>query len=87
MASNLLLSLGSGVISGLVASGLLLFFSSFWSSSIVPWYEERIYKDARIEGKWRGVDVVVFEGETHGSVGLAMVARTLRVLYTSWPGR
>jgi predicted alpha/beta superfamily hydrolase len=33
------------------------------------------------------VDVVVFEGETHGSVGAAMVARTLRVLYASRPGR
>jgi predicted alpha/beta superfamily hydrolase len=33
------------------------------------------------------VDVVVFEGETHGSVGPAMVARTLRVLYASRPGR
>jgi hypothetical protein len=52
--SDLLLSLGSGVISGLVASGLLLFFSAYWSSAIVPWYEERIYKDAKIEGKWRG---------------------------------
>jgi hypothetical protein len=27
------------------------------------------------------VEKVVFEGETHGSVVLAMVARTLRVLY------
>jgi predicted alpha/beta superfamily hydrolase len=33
------------------------------------------------------VDVVVFEGETHGSVGPATVARTLRVLYASRPGR
>jgi hypothetical protein len=33
------------------------------------------------------VDVVVFEGERHGSVRPAMVARTLRVLYASRPGR
>jgi predicted alpha/beta superfamily hydrolase len=33
------------------------------------------------------VDVVVFDGETHGSVVPAMAARTLRVLYASRPGR
>jgi predicted alpha/beta superfamily hydrolase len=34
-----------------------------------------------------GVEVAVFEGETHASVVPAMVARTLRVLYASRPGR
>jgi uncharacterized protein len=33
------------------------------------------------------VDVAVFEGETHGSVGPAAAARTLRVLYASRPRR
>jgi hypothetical protein len=73
MANDLLLSLGSGVISGLVASGLLLFFSSFWGSSIVPWYEERIYKDARIEGKWRGVITMPTGGQSRYSIDISRI--------------
>ena len=41
-----------GVISGLVATFLALVISQLWNKIIVPWFEERIYKDAHIEGKW-----------------------------------
>ena len=47
---NLLL----GVVSGLIATFLTLFIRSYWNKIILPWYEERVYQDARIEGRWDG---------------------------------
>lgn len=41
-----------GVLAGLVATGLSLGFRKFWGNVIVPWVEDRVYKDARIEGRW-----------------------------------
>lgn len=43
-----------GIVSGLVATFLTMFIRSYWNKVILPWYEERIYKDAHIEGKWLG---------------------------------
>ena len=45
----------SGLISGLVVSIFVLVFRQFWNSVIVPWFEERVYKDVHIEGKWFGL--------------------------------
>ena len=42
----------SGLISGLVTTLLVVVFRSIWISVITPWFEERVYKDVRIEGKW-----------------------------------
>lgn len=42
----------AGLISGLLATLLVFLFGAFWRGLIVPWFEERIYKDIRIEGTW-----------------------------------
>jgi len=45
----------AGLISGLFVSIFVLAFRQFWNSVIVPWFEERVYKDVHIEGKWFGL--------------------------------
>lgn len=42
----------AGVVSGLTVSLFVVIFGRFWTSVITPWFEERVYKDAKIEGKW-----------------------------------
>jgi hypothetical protein len=42
----------AGLISGVLATLLVFVFRSVWFAQIVPWFEERIYKDAHIEGTW-----------------------------------
>jgi hypothetical protein len=46
-------SVVSGIISGLIATFLAVVVRTFWIRAVVPWYEERVYRDAKIEGKWR----------------------------------
>lgn len=41
-----------GIISGLVTTLFVVVFRATWHSVVIPWFEERIYKDIRIEGKW-----------------------------------
>lgn len=48
--SNLLI----GIIGGLCATALTFVIQAYWIRVIIPWYEERIYKDAKVEGKWVG---------------------------------
>lgn len=43
-----------GVASGLLVSAMGLILRSIWLSIMKPAYENAIYKDARIEGKWHG---------------------------------
>lgn len=47
-------NLVAGLISGLIVTLFVFSFRHFWNSIIVPWFEERVYKDAQIEGKWFG---------------------------------
>jgi hypothetical protein len=42
----------AGLISGVLATLLVFVFRSIWRGLIIPWFEERIYKDVRIEGNW-----------------------------------
>lgn len=49
-----------GVISGLVATFLSLVIARIWKLIVEPWFEERIYKDAQIEGRWRSSGSFVF---------------------------
>ncbi|ENJ1743267.1 hypothetical protein AB0536_004699, partial [Vibrio parahaemolyticus] len=44
-----------GITSGLVVTLFVVVFRNFWVSVITPWFEDRVYKDAKIEGKWFGV--------------------------------
>ena len=40
----------TGLVSGLVVILFVLVFRSFWNAVIVPWFEDRVYKDVKIEG-------------------------------------
>ena len=42
----------TGITSGIVTTILVFVFRSLWRSSVIPWFEERIYKDIKIEGDW-----------------------------------
>ncbi|MBX3735104.1 MAG: hypothetical protein KF715_00315 [Candidatus Didemnitutus sp.] len=48
LASNVI----AGIVSGLLATLLTIGFRSFWLRVVIPWFEELVYKDARIEGVW-----------------------------------
>lgn len=41
-----------GLISGVLATFLIFIFNSIWKKQIIPWFEERVYKDVAIEGNW-----------------------------------
>jgi len=51
-------SLGIGVVSGIVTSALIFLFQIIYLRIIRPWYDERVYKDTEIEGRWK----IVYEG-------------------------
>lgn len=70
MSENLV----AGLISGLVVTLFVVIFRAIWNSIIVPWFEERVYKDVQIEGKWFGLyptsvdlrrDVIVLKRHGH----------------------
>lgn len=42
----------SGLLSGLIVTAFVVLFRSLWHKIVVPWFEELVYKDATIEGKW-----------------------------------
>jgi len=50
-------SLFIGVVGGLVATSLTVAFRNYWIKVLIPWYEERVYKDAKIEGVWKSAKV------------------------------
>lgn len=45
-------SLISGLVSGIIVTLLVVVFRSFWNGTIIPWFENRVYKDIHIEGSW-----------------------------------
>jgi hypothetical protein len=45
-------SLLAGVVSGFFVSIAVLFFRVYWLRVLQPWYENRLYQDAKIEGLW-----------------------------------
>lgn len=52
-----------GVIGGLVASITIFLWEKVWKRIIVPWYEERVYQDARINGEWKST--FKYQNEIH----------------------
>lgn len=58
---NLNSSIIIGVFSGLLTSAVLRVLKSLWDHNIKPGYENAIYKDAKIEGKWIGRFVDEYE--------------------------
>jgi len=53
LAQEFSMALLNGVLGGLIATAIALFFREVWAKIITPWYENRVYRDARIEGKWK----------------------------------
>lgn len=49
---NLITNFGIGIISGLVTAFLILIFRGWWLGILLPWYEERVYKDSRVDKTW-----------------------------------
>jgi hypothetical protein len=49
----------AGFVSGLVVTLFVVVFRSFWRSVIVPWFEDRVYKDVKIEGTWYTVNPTI----------------------------
>ena len=43
-----------GIIAGLIATFIVVILRSLQVNVIEPWYENRIYQDAKIEGNWNG---------------------------------
>ncbi|MBM4341548.1 MAG: hypothetical protein FJ110_18635 [Deltaproteobacteria bacterium] len=60
MGYDLFIAIGSGVVSGLVATFLTFVAARYWTKVIVPWYEDRVYKDIKIAGEWDT------QGDEHG---------------------
>ena len=49
----MLSDLSIAVIGGVIASFIILFvFEILWKELIEPWYEENVYRDAKVEGEW-----------------------------------
>lgn len=48
MESNII----AGLISGLTVTFIVLVLNKIWSNIVEPWFEERVYKDLHVEGKW-----------------------------------
>src|SRR5271166_3798072 len=61
--SELAFSLVTGIISGVIATFLIVIFAWFWRTVVEPWYENLVYKDARIEGRWGAKGIFDFLGQ------------------------
>lgn len=46
------MNFGVGIISSLITALLVLLFREWWIGVLRPWYEERVYKDSRIDKTW-----------------------------------
>lgn len=78
LASNITI----GIVSGLFTTLVVVVFHRLWISVIEPWYEERIYKDAKIEGRWKSetdysgiklTELYVLQRKSHSITGTATV--------------
>lgn len=50
--SQAVVALVTGIVSGLISAILVFIGVKWWNRAIVPWYEERVYKDVKISGVW-----------------------------------
>ena len=49
------IAIAAGLLSAFLATSVMLLIRHLWTSILEPWYEDRIYKDALIEGRWTGI--------------------------------
>jgi hypothetical protein len=45
-------SIVAGLVSGLFVALFVVVFRTLWRGTLVPWFENRVYKDIQIEGSW-----------------------------------
>lgn len=69
-----------GVVGGITTSVMLFVFGVLWNQRIVPWFEERIYKGARIEGDWCGE--IEYDDGNREKFGFAILRQSYRVFGT-----
>ena len=49
---TILSNLSIGVISGLVATFIIVVIGQIWLKIILPWYENLLYQGVRLDGRW-----------------------------------
>ena len=47
----------SGIISGVLSSVIVWLFYRFWSDTLLPWYQMRVYRGVSVQGLWIGTRV------------------------------
>ncbi|MDP2383632.1 MAG: hypothetical protein Q8N00_12600 [Nitrospirota bacterium] len=47
-------TIGIGALTGLIVSGIVLIIGQFTVKVVLPWYENLVYHDVKIEGRWYG---------------------------------
>ncbi len=52
-----------GVVSGVVTALLLWVAGRWWSASLIPWFEARIYKGLQVDGEWELLEQIEESGE------------------------
>jgi hypothetical protein len=43
-----------GIISGIITTMLIYFINEIIKKIFIPWFEEKVYKDVKLEGSWSG---------------------------------
>lgn len=56
--NSLLISLGVGISSSLLATALFILVSEFFRKKILPWYADKIYRGVRIDGEWEVAEIL-----------------------------
>src|SRR5271157_1042206 len=46
-----------GIVSSLIATGILLCFAQLWRKAVLPWFKNLIYHGVRLDGEWKVVRV------------------------------
>lgn len=47
----------SGIISGVLSSAIVWLFYRFWSDTLLPWYQIRVYRGVSVQDLWIGTRV------------------------------
>lgn len=55
---SLVISLGIGISSSLLATALFISASEFFRRKILPWYADKIYRGVRIDGDWEVIEAL-----------------------------
>jgi hypothetical protein len=76
-----------GIIAGLLATLLTIGFRQVWICIIVPWFEELVYKDAKIEGTWFGIYQIFIQGSRYDIISIIRKGHHIEARITCSTGR